>query len=65
MSRYDDPEYCKQVALQMLATPSHLIACRCITDQRIEINNNRVYINDLLERIKTLEEIVKETRRPA
>lgn len=33
-SRLDDPEYQKQVSLQMLATPTHEIACRAITDLR-------------------------------
>lgn len=45
-SRYDDPEYQKQVSLQMLATPTLEIACRAITDQR--------------EQIKTLEKSLRE-----
>jgi len=44
VSRYDDPEYRKQVANQMLATPTHEIACRAITDLRQRIEDlNRLY----------------------
>ena len=44
-SRYDDPEYQEQVAKQMLATPTHLIACRAITDQRQEIRDMQHLLN--------------------
>lgn len=37
-SRYDDPEYQKQVSNQMLATPTLEIACRAITDLRAQIS---------------------------
>lgn len=37
LTRYDDPDYRKQVSLQMLATPTHEIACRAITDLRATI----------------------------
>lgn len=35
-SRYDHPEYQKQLALQMLATPTHDIACKALVDLREE-----------------------------
>jgi hypothetical protein len=54
-SRYDDPEYQKQVANQMLATPTLEIACRAITDLRQELGQERVYIGDLLRRIAVLQ----------
>lgn len=38
-SRYDDPEYQKQVALQMLGTPTLEIACRAITDLRQRVKD--------------------------
>lgn len=38
-SRYDDPEYRKQVSLQMMATPTLEIACRAITDLRQRIKD--------------------------
>lgn len=56
-SRYDDPEYQKQVALQMLGTPTLEIACRAITDQRAQIKQDAIYVNDLLQRIKDLEHL--------
>jgi hypothetical protein len=42
--RYDDPEYQKAVSLQMLATPTHEIACRTIVDIR------REFLKEILEK---------------
>lgn len=38
-SRYDDPKYQDQVSLQMLATPTHEIACRAIVDLRQRVKD--------------------------
>lgn len=38
-SRYDNPAYQEQVSKQMLATPTHEIACRAITDLRERVRD--------------------------
>lgn len=52
LTRYDDPDYRKQVSLQMLATPTHEIACRAITDLHSTIAQRAQELERVKERLR-------------
>lgn len=62
-SRYDDPEYRKQVANQMLATPTLEIACRAIVDLRAEVYERGALLGKANAKISDLQKDSDELNR--